>query len=108
MLKVGLMSLGILISSISNAGELVKGATVLEVASSNSNRDVFWVRISGGVGPCANISVDFPANKSQSKESYNQSFSIALAAATTGKKIRVHNYEDNNCQGANFISIYSE
>jgi hypothetical protein len=107
MLKVGLIALAILTPSLSNAGELVKGATILEVASSNGNQDVFWVRFSGGTGPCANASVDFPASKSQSKESYNQSFSIALSAAATGSKIRVHNYEDDNCQGANFISVYS-
>ncbi|KAF7763155.1 hypothetical protein PUND_b0495 [Pseudoalteromonas undina] len=88
-------------------GELVRGATVTEVASSSSNMDVFYLKLSGGTGPCANSSVIFPAIKSQSKESYNQAFSIALAAVSSGKKIRVHNYEDDSCHGANFIGISS-
>lgn len=89
------------------AGELVRGATIIEVASSSNNNDVFYVKLSGGTGPCANGSVLFPAAKSQSKESYNQAFSIALTAVTSGKKIRIHNYENDTCTGANFIGIYS-
>ena len=95
-------------SSVAFAGELVKGATILEVASSASNEDVFYIRLSGGTGPCANSSVIFPAVKSQSKDSHNQAFSIALAAVTSARKVRIHNYENDSCYGANFISIYSK
>ena len=94
-------------SSVAFAGELVKGATILEVASSASNKDVFYIQLSGGTGPCANGSIIFPAAKSQSKESHNQAFSIALAAVTSSRKVRVHNYENDSCYGANFIGIYS-
>ncbi|WP_064791924.1 DUF5992 family protein [Shewanella woodyi] len=90
------------------SGELVRGATIIEIASSSSNQDVFYLSLSGGTGPCAGKSILFPASKSQSKESYNQAFSIALAAAASGKKIRAHNYEDDSCREANFIGMLTQ
>jgi hypothetical protein len=104
--RILLLSL-LMCSNSGISGELVSGATIYEVASSSSNKDVFYIKLSGGTGPCANKSVEFPSSKSQSKESYNQAFSIALAALSSGKKIRVHNYEDASCLGANFIGIYA-
>ena len=91
----------------SGAGELVRNAVITEVASSGDNKDVFYVKLKGGTGPCANGSVEFPANKSQSEKSYNQAFSIALAAAMSGKMIRIHNYSNNECSGANFIGVFT-
>ncbi|MCE9687163.1 DUF5992 family protein [Shewanella sp. AS16] len=87
------------------AGELVRNAIITEIASSSNNQDVFYLSLSGGTGPCANASILFPAAKSQSKESYAQAFAIALAAAASGKKIRIHNYENDSCVGANFIGM---
>ncbi|MCG7547476.1 DUF5992 family protein [Pseudoalteromonas sp. Of7M-16] len=91
----------------SGAGELVRDAVITEVASTSSNKDVFYVKLSGGTGPCANGSVEFPANKSQSEQSYNQAFSIALAASMSGKKVRIHNYSNNECSQANFIGVFT-
>ena len=90
------------------SGELVRGATITEIASSSSNQDVFYLKLSGGTGLCSGQYIIFPASKSQSKESYNQAFSIALTAAASGKKIRAHNYEDDSCRGANFIGMFTQ
>jgi len=97
----------IFLSFYSGAGELVRDAVITEVASSSGNKDVFYVKLKGGTGPCAGGSVLFPANKSQSEQSYNQAFSIALAVAMSGKKIRIHNYSNNDCHGANFIGVFT-
>lgn len=95
-------------ASLSVAGDLALDSRVLEVTSTSNNRDVFQVKLDGGRGPCANEYVTFHSAKSQSEASYNQAFSIALAALMSGNRVRVHNYEDNECSGANFISIYSD
>ncbi|AQS38160.1 hypothetical protein Sps_03013 [Shewanella psychrophila] len=49
------------LSSYAVSGELVRGATITEIASSAANQDVFYLRISGGTGPCAGKSLLFPA-----------------------------------------------
>jgi len=108
-MKARLFILAVCLFSIpAYAGELVRDATVVEVANTNSNGADFAVRLEGGTGICstANVIV-FPESKKQSADSYKQSFSIALAALTTGAKVRIHNFEDDSCNGANFIAISS-
>ena len=90
------------------SGELVRYATLAEVASNGSNTTNFAVLVEGGTGICAGSPTNwiyFSETKAPSIASYNQSFSIALAALSTGKKVRIHNYTDNSCAGADFISI---
>lgn len=91
-----------------NAGELINGATIVEVTNTNNNGADFAVILTGGTGPCVSPSrtiIVFPESKKQSDESYRQAFSIALAGLANGMKVRVHNFEDNSCTGANFISL---
>ncbi|MCG7586818.1 DUF5992 family protein, partial [Photobacterium sp. OFAV2-7] len=76
-----------------NAGELVHGATILEVANTNNNGADFAIFIQGGAGICQSRIV-FPERKKQSEESYKQAFSIALTALASGNKVRIHNFED--------------
>lgn len=102
---IGILSCAPILTS---AGELARDSRVVQVASSSNNRDVFSVELEGGRGPCSNRSVTFDAAKSQSEASYNQAFSIALAALMSGNRVRVHNYDDNECSGANFISVYAD
>ncbi|MCG9680933.1 MULTISPECIES: DUF5992 family protein [Vibrio] len=99
------------ISSLGVAGQLVKDVQLLEVASNATNGGKsFAVLIDGGNGVCAGTPtakqwIYFPEAKFNSIASYNQSFSLALTALTTGKSVRIHNYADNSCTGADFISI---
>ena len=90
------------------AGELIRDATIIEVANTNNNGADFAIMLQGGTGPCLSpirTVITFPESKKQSDESYSQSFTIALTALANGMKVRVHNFEDNSCTGANFISI---
>jgi len=92
------------------AGELIQGATLIEVANTNNNGPDFAIIVEGGTGTgvcssSSNKAITFPEAKKQSDDSYKQSFAIALAAVTTGMKVRVHNFDDFDCGGANFISI---
>lgn len=90
------------------AGELTKGATVLEVAANPSNSKTFAILILGGTGVCAGDPsrwIVFPESKAPSPASYNQAFSIALMALSTDKTVRIHNFDDDSCTGAGFISV---
>jgi len=103
--------ISIILSFNSTAGELVRDAEVIEVSNTNNNGPDFSIRINGGVwtttsSTCSlTTGIIFPESKSQSSDSHKQAFSIALTALTTGKKVRIHNFEDDTCTGANFISI---
>lgn len=90
-----------------NAGELVVDASILEVANTNTGDASFAVKIQGGTGVCAGSSVwiVFPEVRKASDASYNQAFAAALAALASDMKVRIHNFVDNSCGGATFISI---
>lgn len=88
------------------AGQLIMNAVILEVANASNNGPDFALKLEGGTGVCSTSTwIIFPENKKQSDDSYKQAFSIALTALTTGNKVRIHNFEDDSCSGANFISI---
>ncbi len=94
------------LSSYAMSGDLVLNGTISEVANSSNDKDVFFLKFDSGEGPCAVQGVTFSQDTSQSKESYDQAFSIALAAAISGKKVQIHNYDNDSCLGANFIRMY--
>lgn len=89
------------------AGELVRDAMIAEVSNTNNDDASFAIRIEGGTGVCSGPSVwiVFPQIRSASDASYNQAFAAALAALAAEKKVRIHNFDDNTCAGANFISV---
>lgn len=89
-----------------SSGQLAVNANVVEVANTNSNSQDFAIKLSGGTGICSGSTwIVFPESKKQSEDSYKQAFAIALTALTAGSKVRIHNFEDDSCSGANFISI---
>lgn len=96
----------------SNAVELAKGAKIIKIGSTNWNEKVFYVVLSGGVGPCANSAVNFPEVYSQSTVAYAQSHSLAVTAFLHNKTVRIYNYgsrkfkNDDVCTGASLIEIY--
>ena len=87
------------------AGEIAKDAIITKLGNSSDGSADFYIRITGGTGVCANSLIKFPESKQASEASNNQAFSLALTAMTTGKKIRLANFQDNNCHGANFIEM---
>ena len=91
-IKIGLVSLTLLYSGISFAGELIKNASVVSVNNISNNEDMFTVWISDGTGPCANTGyIKFPLSESVSAEAHARAYSAALTALTTGMSIEVHN-----------------
>lgn len=94
-----------LISNTSLAGELVKEATVSKLGNTSNGSPDFYVRVTGGSGVCANSLIKFPESKKASDDSNHQAMSIALTALAIGKKVRIVNFEDDHCHGANFIEI---
>ena len=87
------------------AGELVRDATIIEVANTAYGSPDFVVKVAGGTGICTTVFIIFPEAKAKSPTSNKQAIATALLAFSTGKKVRIHNFEDNACDGANFISI---
>ncbi|ABE53501.1 hypothetical protein Sden_0204 [Shewanella denitrificans OS217] len=95
----------LLLPSFASAGELTIGATVLEVATNATGSGKnFAIKVEGGVGPC-NGWIYFLEDSAASAATYSQAFSIALTALSSDKKVRVHNFTDDACTGARFISI---
>lgn len=102
-----LMAIMLLSPLCLQAAELTTNATVIEVVThGNKNVENFGIRVEGGTGICPNGQwIIFSEDKFPSTVSYAQSFSIALMALKDGNKVRIHNYNDNSCDGANFIAI---
>ena len=106
-MKKVLLILGLsLASHMSFGGDLIVDAKINRVGSVNNNADVFFITFVDGSGVCAGQTIDFPAGVAQSPAAHARSFSLAMAAYTTGKKIRVYSYQGNDCKQANFISMY--
>jgi Family of unknown function (DUF5992) len=95
-----------LASSTVIAGELVRDATIVEVTNTAYGGAEFAVRLSGGTGVCVGTPfIVFPEAKASSATSHKQAIANSLLAFSTGKKVRIHNFQDDSCNGANFISI---
>lgn len=89
------------------AGEVAKGE-IEEIYNTVSGKKEFGVRMSAdSTGPCAGQWVRFrEANFPDNIESYKFAFSMAMTAIATGKKIRAHNYSNNECDGVTFMGLY--
>ena len=106
--KIVIAAMLITIANPSIAGEIKRNVQLVEVAShAFPGEKSFGVLTNATSGLCAGVSqwIVFNEEKFASLESYNQSFSLALTALTTGQNVRIHNYTDNSCDGADFISI---
>lgn len=89
------------------AGEVAKGS-IDEVVNLIGSEKLFALKMSSNSrGPCAGTWVKFKKSNFESNlESYNFAFSMATAALISGKKIRVHNYTNDSCDGVTFIGLY--
>ena len=88
------------------AGELIRDAVIVEVANTYNGGADFAIRVEGGTGVCAGTGfIVFPESRKASVASFNQAYASALAALASEKKVRIHNFLDDSCSGASFISI---
>jgi hypothetical protein len=94
------------VSSTCLAGELIADATIVEVATSNNGGAEFTIRTTGyGVCAGSGVWITFPEAKATSPTAHKHAIATALLAFSTAKKVRIHNFQDASCAGANFISI---
>jgi hypothetical protein len=89
------------------AGEIARGK-VEEVINIAGTDKQFAVKMSAGsTGPCAGQWIYFKeSNPNQNIDNYKFAFSLATTALVADKKIRIHNYPSNTCDGATFIGLY--
>lgn len=96
-------------ASAVSAGNLITGATISEIASSNDGHsDNFYLKFSSGDGFCATNGsfAVFPRDMAPTDDAFNRMFSIALTAYTLGKPVRVYSYGfDDDCRKASMIEI---
>lgn len=98
--------LALLTPFCATAGTIITSAKVIGVANTYSGDADFTVRIDNAVGVCADSAyITFPEAKKASDASFHQAFSIALTALTTGQNVRIHNFDNDNCDEASFILI---
>lgn len=77
-----------------NAGELIKGAKIFGVASTDRGKDIFYVQPVGGSGICVNSNILFDIQHSPSPAAYSRTFSLLNTAFVSGKKIDVYSSND--------------
>ena len=97
--------LGLFFSVPAFSGDILNSASISEVRNTSGNKDIFEIIVKGGCGLCANKTIQFPRSAAGSKEIHDRAFSMALTAFTTGSKVRVHNYVNNDCRNASYITI---
>lgn len=106
MLKMfGIVCVLILSVSANAATLLVENAEVTRVTNSANNTDTFTISTVGGTGLCASTPISFPAQSVSHQEIHKRAFAIALAANATGKKVRIYNYVNQECNGAGYIEL---
>jgi hypothetical protein len=101
-----LMSL-VIVGTAANAGLLSQGGTIVRVANTSGNQSLFVVLVAGGSGPCPNGQwIAFPTYAAGDAEVHKRAYAMALLALTTGMKVAIHNYNNDNCNEAAYIEIY--
>ena len=98
--------IAIIIFSVNSfSGELIKSASVIEIAShATGNGKNFALRTESGTGLCTGW-IYFFEDQAPSPATYNQNFTLALTAMAASMKVRIHDYDGDNCTSADFLAI---
>lgn len=107
------LSLFILFLSTSvNANWIAEQTKVIAVESSSGNTDTFTAIVRGGSGPCVSLRGDtlifFPRSEAATSDIHNRTYSMLLAALTSGAKVSIYNYVDHSCQKAVSVRMINE
>lgn len=98
-----------LVGNIAVADTLISGGQITKIGNTPDGTDGFFVRTSGGTGPCINgVVVVFPASLAANEAIYNRAYTLAITAYTTGNqnvKISSLTTGDVNCRHANYIDL---
>ena len=99
-------------SAFSAYAVLTTGATISEIASNTGNGQNFFIKVTGGTGPCTGTSptlVVFPLSKAgasgNDENLHNRAFTLALTAYSVGDTIEVAGYDGEDCQTASRIKV---
>ncbi|UAB71656.1 hypothetical protein INR79_07095 [Vibrio sp. SCSIO 43132] len=95
----------LLFSTSALSGDIVTNGVITEVRNTGNNMDMFEIIVSNGTGPCSGKTIKFPRSDAATKEIHDRAFSMALTAFASDSKIRVHNYRDDTCDHAVYITI---
>ena len=110
LLKLVALTVLFVFSSISYAGQVAYG-DIVEIANIAGSDEQFAIRMStDSTGDCAGSGQWLFFRKDnfiENNDSYKFAFSMATAALMANKKVRIHNYADNKCDGVTFIGVYS-
>ncbi|MGH1487639.1 MAG: DUF5992 family protein [Cellvibrionaceae bacterium] len=99
------------LSISTSADNLASGVKITMIGNTPDGSKSFFIRTSGGSGPCTNGTVIvFPLSLSQDEATHNRAFSLALTAYTTGStKVKISTFTngDSNCRRAAYIDLSS-
>jgi hypothetical protein len=108
-LSFALMGCGLFCAS-ARAGQIVTGATVIHVSSTNGNTTAFQVLVAGGVGVCTSETgtwIVFPLSAAADADTHKRTYAAALLALATGMRVNLHNYASDSCTGASYVDVYN-
>ncbi len=90
------------------ADDLVSRAKITVLGNTPDGSQSFFVRTSGGFGPCVDgVVIVFPLSLSPDEGAHNRAFSLALTAYTAGKSVKIATLSngDTNCRRAAYIDL---
>jgi hypothetical protein len=91
-----------------NAGLLASGATISHLANTSNDSTTFALQLVGGSGPCTGgtIWIWFPVSAAADADAHKRAYATAMMAIATGLRVSIHNYTNDNCDGASYIEVY--
>ncbi len=94
--------------SFSQAGVIAEGK-ITRISNISQNQDAFAIYVEG-TGICSNqyipfFIINFPNNSSSA---YNRAYTNALLSFLTGAKVKIYNYNNDDCNGASYIELKEE
>lgn len=105
LLLTGAASLSFSVAGPAAAGDLVMEARVAKITNTGSNGNTFGIKVSGGsLNLCGTGWISFPASATDA-DSHKRAYAAALLALSTGVPVRVHNYQNNDCDTASYIEL---
>ncbi|WP_444997612.1 DUF5992 family protein [Aliikangiella sp. IMCC44359] len=92
-----------------NAGQIGIGK-VEEITNIIGSSKAFGIKMSSdATGVCAGQFIQIQeSNFGGNLEAYKFAFSLANTALAANKRIRIHNYSNDDCNGATFIGLYKK
>ncbi|CAM3826720.1 DUF5992 family protein [Vibrio aquimaris] len=101
-----------MLSTSAYAGWIAEQTKVIAVESTSGNTDTFTAIVRGGSGACVSLMGDnliyFPHSEAATSDIHNRTYSMLLAALTSGAKVSIYNYADNSCQKAVGVRMINE